>query len=49
MSRVGVWLARLVLLTLGLLIALVSASALLLLAGHVADAERMLAWIEWVL
>jgi hypothetical protein len=49
MSRMGVWLARLVLLTLGLVIALAIAAALLLLAGHFADAERILARMEWVL
>lgn len=45
----GVWLARLLLLALGLMMGLAIAATLLLLAGHVADAERMLAWMEWVL
>ena len=48
MMRLGLWIARLLVLTLGLVLGVAMIAVLLLILGHVAEAERMLVWMEWV-
>lgn len=48
MMRVGRWIARLLVLTLGLVLGVAMIAAVLLIAGYVTEAERMLVWTEWV-
>ncbi len=48
MIRLGLWLARILVLGLGLVLGAAMIAAVLLIAGHLAEAERMLVWMEWV-
>jgi hypothetical protein len=47
MMRLGIRLARLLVLALGLVLGLAMVAIVLLTVGHVAEAERMLVWMEW--
>lgn len=48
MMRLGRWLARFLVLTLALVLLVAMVAVVLLIAGHLTDAERMLFWTEWV-
>lgn len=46
--RLGRWLARFLILALALVLLAAMLAVVMLIAGHLTDAERMLFWTEWV-